>query len=251
MDEKNTNLRSFGTKTRSNGPLETVVMNEVNKSRRIFGCLKEQRPKKIIYKSAIKPELIHPGLSFLEGETQTHHDRPHEIQVGALTFLASLSFCPRGHMSAEGVSSHWSTFYVVFFSPFHANGAKYYNRYMIMHVHIPSNERQWVQNSGNVSRVLYEGVSKSFRTDRLERELQMVKLSAIKCSCIATLQVSLVSFAATTLCVASHRVFIFISLSTQSGNFWIQPSLRSELFALDFHPCILCILVGVIVNTDT
>jgi hypothetical protein len=32
-----------------------------------------------------------------------------------------------------------------------------------------------------------------------------------------------VSFAAITLCVASQRVFIvavFISLSTQSGNFW-------------------------------
>jgi hypothetical protein len=31
----------------------------------------------------------------------------------------------------------------------------------------------------------YEGVSKSFRTGRLERELQMVQLSAIRCSCIA------------------------------------------------------------------
>jgi hypothetical protein len=33
----------------------------------------------------------------------------------------------------------------------------------------------------------YEGVSKSFRTGRLERELQMVQLSAIMCSCIAVL----------------------------------------------------------------
>jgi hypothetical protein len=39
-----------------------------------------------------------------------------------------------------------------------------------------------------------------------------------------------VSFAAITLCVASQRVFVvvvvvvvFISLSTQSGNFWIYP----------------------------
>jgi len=37
----------------------------------------------------------------------------------------------------------------------------------------------------------YEGVSKSFRTGRLERELQMVRLSAARCSCIATLWVSL------------------------------------------------------------
>jgi hypothetical protein len=32
---------------------------------------------------------------------------------------------------------------------------------------------------------VYEGVSKSFRTGRLERELQMVQLSATRCSCIA------------------------------------------------------------------
>jgi hypothetical protein len=55
-----------------------------------------------------------------------------------------------------------------------------------------------------------EGVSKRFRTGRLERELQMVALSATKCSCIAILWVSLVFFTAITLCVASQRVFIFV-----------------------------------------
>jgi hypothetical protein len=73
----------------------------------------------------------------------------------------------------------------------------------------------------------YEGVSKSFRTDCLGRELQRVELSATRCSCIAILWVSLVSFAAISLCVTSQRVFIvvniYISLSTQSGNFWIHP----------------------------
>jgi len=34
---------------------------------------------------------------------------------------------------------------------------------------------------------MYEGVSKSSRTGRLELELQMVQLSATKCSCIAIL----------------------------------------------------------------
>jgi len=34
---------------------------------------------------------------------------------------------------------------------------------------------------------LYTGVSKSFRTGRLERELQMVQVSATRCSCIAIL----------------------------------------------------------------
>jgi hypothetical protein len=73
----------------------------------------------------------------------------------------------------------------------------------------------------------YEGVSRSFRTGRLERELQMVQLSAVRCSCIAILWVSLASFAAITLCVASQRVYIVISLSTQSGNFWIHPPILS------------------------
>jgi hypothetical protein len=58
----------------------------------------------------------------------------------------------------------------------------------------------------------YEGVSKSFRTGRLERELQMIKLSATRCSCIAVLWVSLVSFAAITLCVVSQWVFIVVGI---------------------------------------
>jgi hypothetical protein len=51
-------------------------------------------------------------------------------------------------------------------------------------------------------------VTKSFRTGRLERELQVVQVSATICTCIATLWVSLVSFVATTLCVSFQRVFI-------------------------------------------
>jgi hypothetical protein len=54
----------------------------------------------------------------------------------------------------------------------------------------------------------YEGVSKSFRTGCLERELQIVEFSATMCSCIAILWISIASFAAITLCVASERVFI-------------------------------------------
>jgi hypothetical protein len=44
----------------------------------------------------------------------------------------------------------------------------------------------------------YEGASKSFRIGRLERGLQMVQLSATRCSYISVLWVSLVSFAAIT-----------------------------------------------------
>jgi hypothetical protein len=53
---------------------------------------------------------------------------------------------------------------------------------------------------------------KSFRTGRRERELQMVQLSTTRCSCIAILWVSLVSFAAITLYVASQRVLIVVSV---------------------------------------
>jgi hypothetical protein len=53
----------------------------------------------------------------------------------------------------------------------------------------------------------YEGVSKTFRTGRPERELQMVQLSATICSCISILWVSLVIFAVITLCIAFQRVF--------------------------------------------
>jgi hypothetical protein len=57
----------------------------------------------------------------------------------------------------------------------------------------------------------------------------MVQLSATRCSCIAILWASLVSFSAITLCVASQRVFIVVSVYfviTQSGNFWIHPLCR-------------------------
>jgi hypothetical protein len=57
---------------------------------------------------------------------------------------------------------------------------------------------------------MYEGVSKSTRIGRLERELQMIQLSATRYSCIAILWVSLVSSAAITLCVASQWVFVVV-----------------------------------------
>jgi hypothetical protein len=67
-----------------------------------------------------------------------------------------------------------------------------------------------------------EGISKIFRTGRLERELQVVQLSAIRCSCIAILWVGLVSFSDITICIAFQRVFIVVYLvMTQSRNFWI------------------------------
>jgi hypothetical protein len=61
----------------------------------------------------------------------------------------------------------------------------------------------------------------------------VVQLSATRCSCIAILWVSLVSFAAITLCVASQRVFIVVYfVMTQSGNFWIQPRITFEPFVI-------------------
>jgi hypothetical protein len=59
---------------------------------------------------------------------------------------------------------------------------------------------------------IYEGVSKSFRIGHLERGLQMVQLSAIRCSYIAIV-----------LLLNVYLLLLFISLWTQSGNFWIHP----------------------------
>jgi hypothetical protein len=62
------------------------------------------------------------------------------------------------------------------------------------------------------SLIRYELVSKSFRTGRLERELQMVQFSTTECSFVAILWVSLVNFSAITVHVASQRVFIVVSV---------------------------------------
>jgi hypothetical protein len=76
----------------------------------------------------------------------------------------------------------------------------------------------------------FEFVSKSFRTGRLEREPQMVQLPATRCSCITILWVSLVSFAAITLCVASQRVFIVVYFVTDSAPKLLDtPSYISDL----------------------
>jgi hypothetical protein len=53
----------------------------------------------------------------------------------------------------------------------------------------------------------YDGVSKRFRTSNLERELQMVQLSATRCSFIDILLVSLVSFTDNPLCCFSMSVY--------------------------------------------
>jgi hypothetical protein len=70
-----------------------------------------------------------------------------------------------------------------------------------------------------------EVLHKSFRICHLEPEL----LAATRCSCISILWVSLVSFAAITLCVASQWAFIVIVayfVMIQSENFWIHPRIN-------------------------
>jgi hypothetical protein len=91
----------------------------------------------------------------------------------------------------------------------------------------------WVLTT-SVHMLGYEGVSRSFWTDRLERELQMLQLSATRWGFIAILWVSLVSFAAITLCVVSQRVFIVVSI-----YFWIHPRVswnRPLLFTFNLSP---------------
>jgi hypothetical protein len=58
--------------------------------------------------------------------------------------------------------------------------------------------------------IAYESVYKSFRTGRLERELQMVQLSATRNRCITILWVSLVSFAAINLCFSTIACSCFL-----------------------------------------
>jgi hypothetical protein len=79
--------------------------------------------------------------------------------------------------------------------------------------------------------VIYEGVSKSFRFGRLERELQMVQLSATRYSCIVILWVSLASYAAITLCVASQQVFVVVIVV-----YFVINSVRKLLDILSYFP---------------
>jgi hypothetical protein len=67
---------------------------------------------------------------------------------------------------------------------------------------------RWKGRSILFHSITIRGLSRSFRTGRLARELQKVQLSATRCSCIAILWISLVRFAAMNLCVVSVRVFI-------------------------------------------
>jgi len=72
--------------------------------------------------------------------------------------------------------------------------------------------------------MLYERISKTFRTGHLEREMQMVQLYATRCNCTAILCVSLVSFANIILRVASQWVFvvvIFLWLSPENFGYTV------------------------------
>jgi hypothetical protein len=81
------------------------------------------------------------------------------------------------------------------------------------------------------------GVSKSFRTGRLERELQTVQLSATRCSWVAILWASLVSFAAINLRVASQRVIPKVSVYfviDSVRKFWLHS--RTDLLFASLYP---------------
>jgi hypothetical protein len=82
---------------------------------------------------------------------------------------------------------------------------------------------QWSQISAGTWSYAYEGVSKSFRTCRPERELQMVQLSSTRYSSIVILLVSLVSFAAVTLWKGQKRVIPQVSL------YFVIDSVRKRL----------------------
>jgi hypothetical protein len=94
-----------------------------------------------------------------------------------------------------------------------AIGVSFHKNYLAQWCWIPSSQRAIFSRRkilcATESHILINGgISKIFRTGRLERELQMVQLPATRCSCIAILSVSIVSFAVITLCAVSQRVFI-------------------------------------------
>jgi hypothetical protein len=80
----------------------------------------------------------------------------------------------------------------------------------------------------------YKGISKSFQTGCMEWELQILQLSATKCSCIAVLWISLVSFVAITLCVASQWAFIIIIIV-----YFVIDSVWKLLDTPSYHWCIV------------
>jgi hypothetical protein len=65
----------------------------------------------------------------------------------------------------------------------------------------------------------------------------MLQLSATRCSCMAILCVSLVSFATITLCIASRRVFVVIIV------YFVTDSVRKHLDT----PSCACVCVCVCV----
>jgi hypothetical protein len=85
----------------------------------------------------------------------------------------------------------------------------------------------------------YEGVSKSFWAGCLEWELQMVQLSATRCSCIAILWVSLVSLATITLCVTSQRVIPKVKCIFR---YWLSPETFGYTLVCHVTTAILCLL---------
>jgi hypothetical protein len=74
----------------------------------------------------------------------------------------------------------------------------------------------------------------------------MVRLSATRCSCIVILWVSLVSFAGITLCVASQRVFIVVSVYLvidsvrklfDTPSYMIESSIKRNIYSGSGNRC--------------
>jgi hypothetical protein len=113
-----------------------------------------------------------------------------------------------------------------------------------------SKEYVWIHAHGRARVYVRTYVSKSLRTGRLERELQMIQLSATRCSCTAILWVRLVSFAAITLRVASQQVFVVVYFVIDSvRKLFDTHSMYVYLFNLCVcNACICNILVCVYVG---
>jgi hypothetical protein len=100
-----------------------------------------------------------------------------------------------------------------------------------------ANHSRQIKNTCSYTSIIpYASVTKSFRIGRLERELQMVQLCATRWSCIGILWVSLVSYAAITLNLASQWMFIVVSI------YFVIDSVRKLLDTPSYVFMVWCLL---------
>jgi hypothetical protein len=153
------------------------------------------------------------GLSLYLSQTTINPDQSYP-QIFRANMRITLSM-PTSLYYISPNSLYYIMLYILHTIYFTQYVSKYRCRILVLHLHVMFITLQ-IQchqiNYETETKKQYEGVSKSFRTGCLERELKMVQLSATRCSCITILWVSLLSFATITLCVVSQWAIPNVSI---------------------------------------